>query len=364
VSIDNPWNLDPTAPASNTSVNSVFIGENMQMANINNGMRQIASFLAQATSYKSADLSTSVSTNVAAAGTGLYMDLTGANAVNHFGSPAGAEQPNAAVFRFLQYDSSASVSHGANIKLIGGVSRKMQPGDIQGVIHEGAGVWREFCFGSATGSLPMDSLSVTTITNRSMSTSAISTVTLNAASASITGLAFTTINATSVSASVGSFGIIEYGSTQLTDVYVQTKQASTAASISTSDNIPFDTSIPQNSEGLNIFSVSITPRNASSILEIHGLLYANAVSGAGNEVVAALFLDNAANAIFAASAEEASNGIVVLPIYFEHTASTTSEHIYALRYGADAGSARLNTASGNNLGGVMRSWLRVKERLP
>jgi hypothetical protein len=364
LTLDRLWQLDATNATSNSNFAGANVAENCAPSGINNAIRAMGVMVARELAFQAAAISASVSTNIVTATTGLYVPIVGAGAINSFGVIPG-EQPSAAVFRFLEFSSSASLSHGGSIFLTGGASRKTQPGDVMGVIHEGSGdQWRELFYHRADGALAADSLSVTTITNRSMSTSAISTVTLSAASMSVTNIGLASIQSTSISASVGSFGIIEYGTTQLTDVYVQTKQASTAASISTSDNIPFDTSIPQNSEGLNIFSVSITPRNASSIIEIHGLLYANAVSGAGNEVVAALFLDNAANAIFAASAEEASNGIVVLPIYFEHTASTTSEHVYALRYGADAGSARLNTAAGNNLGGVMRSWLRVKERLP
>jgi hypothetical protein len=363
VTLDRLWQLDSTNAASNSNFAGANIAENCAPSGINNALRALGVMVARDLAFQAAAISASVSTNIVTSSTGLYVPIVGAGAINSFGVIPG-EQPSAAVFRFLEFSSSASLSHGGSIFLTGGASRRTQPGDVMGVIHEGSGdQWRELFYTRATGSLPMDSLSVTTITNRSLSTSAISTVTLNAVSASITGLAFTTINATSVSASVGSFGIIKYGSTQLTDIYVQTKQASSAASTSTSDNIPFDTSIPQNNEGANAFSVSITPRNAASIIEIEGTLYMEANSGAGVELIAALFLDNAAGAIFAASTEAVSNGVVALPFYHEHTASTTSEHVYALRYGADTGSARLNTGSGNNLGGVMRSWLRVRERL-
>jgi hypothetical protein len=364
VTLDRLWQLDATNAASNSNFAGANIAENCAPSGINNALRALGVMAARELAFQAAAISASVSTNIVTSSTGLFVPISGANAINSFGVVPG-EQPSAAVFRFLQFSSSASLSHGGSIFLEGGASRRTQPGDIGGYIHAGSGdTWFELFYNRATGSLPMDSLSVTTITNRSMSTSAISTVTLNAVSASITGLAFTTINATSVSASVGAFGILKYGSTQLSEVYVQTKTASSAASASTATTIPFDTSIPQNSEGANIFSVSITPRNASSIIEIEGVLYMEAANGAGVELIAALFLDNAASAIFAASTEAVSNGVVALPFTHEHTASTTSEHIYALRYGADTGSARLNTGSGNNLGGVMRSWLRVKERLP
>jgi hypothetical protein len=364
MTLDRLWQLDATNAASNSNFAGANIAENCAPSGINNALRALGVMAARELAFQAAAISASVSTNIVTATTGLYVPIVGAGAINSFGVIPG-EQPSAAVFRFLEFSSSASLSHGGSIFLTGGASRRTQPGDVMGVIHEGSGdQWRELFYTRATGSLPMDSLSVTTITNRSMSTSAISTVTLSAASMSVTNIGLASIQSTSISASVGSFGIIEYGTTQLTDVYVQTKQASSAASTSTSDNIPFDTSVPQNSEGANIFSVSITPRNANSIIEIEGLLYISGSAGAGTELIWSLFLDNAASAIAAGTTELPSNGAVALPLYFEHTASTTSEHIYALRYGAETGTARLNTAAGNTLGGVMRSWLRVKERLP
>lgn len=200
MTIDNPWNLDPTSPISNSSFNSVNVAEGMAPSLVNNALRQLSSFLAQATSYKSADISSSASTNIAGTGTGLFMDVTGANAINHFGSPAGAEQPNAAVFRFLQYDSSASVSHGANIKLWGAASRKMQPGSVQGVIHEGSGVWRELFYTSPDGTLPINSISVTSISCLNVSANGTASATqVNAGSISATTLSVASISATAIS---------------------------------------------------------------------------------------------------------------------------------------------------------------------
>lgn len=365
--IADPWNLDPTSPVSNSNFNSVNIAENCPPSTINNGLRQLGTFLAQATSYKSADLSTSVSTNIAASGTGLYMDLTGANAVNHFGSPAGAEQPNAAVFRFLQYDSSASVSHGANIKLIGSASRKMQPGDVQGVIHEGSGVWREFCFGSASGNLPMDSLSVTTITNRSLSTSAISTVTLNAASASVTAIALTgvtTLNANSISASVGEFTLLSAGGKPTT---IHHGRATSVTYETCGTDLPVDDSIPQITEGVEVLSLTVTPTNAASVLHIRTDLALGAA--AAGLVGAGLWIDSTAGALNADGTRvEGSTDVQRLVMDHYVSASNTTQRVYHVRIGPDAGgpaNAFLNGSGGGRyFGGVMRSTLSVDEILP
>jgi hypothetical protein len=263
----------------------------------------------------------------------------------------------------VEFSSSASLSHSANLFLVGGVSRRTQPGDVGIYLHQGSSDrWKEITFSRADGGLPMDSLSVTTITNRSMSTSAISTVTLNAASASISSILLASIQSTSISASVGSFGILKYEGATVSDLYIQAVSTSSAASASTSSNIPFDTSIPQNNEGENLFSLAITPRNAASILEIEGMVWA---SGAASsiEFTVALFLDNAADAFACGSTEYGANNVQAIRVYHEHTASTTSLHTYALRYGADSSAMRINHGASGNLGGTLRSWLRIRERL-
>lgn len=362
MSLDTLFKLDPTSAASNSNFAGANIAENCLPSGINNALRSLGQMVAQQLCYQSAAISSSVSTNIATASTGLLIPISGANAINSLGTVPG-EQASAAVVRFLQFSSSASLSNGASLRLIGNASRKTQPGDIGGYIHVGsADVWHEFLYSRADGALAQDSISVTTITGRSMSTSAVSTVTLSAASASITALAFTSIQATSVSSSVGAFGILKYSGVQVSDLYIQATSTSSATSASTSSNIPYDTSIPQNNEGANLFSLSITPLNASSIIEIEGVVHASHGS-TGVDIQVALFLDNAANAIATFSTGTLAGNITPVKIYHEHTASTTSAHTYAIRYGGHSGSMLVNHTSGGNLGGTLRSWLRIRERL-
>lgn len=364
MTLDRLWQLDATNPLSNSNFAGANIAENCAPSGINNALRALGVIVARDLAFQASAVSSSVSTNIVTSTTGLYIPITGANAINSFGTVPN-EQPSAAVLRVLHFSSSASISHGSSIFLPGGQSIKTQPGDVLGVIHEGSSdQWRGLFYSRAgSAGLIQDSLSVTTITNRSLSTSAISTVTLNAASASITTIGIDVLNSlTSISSSVGSFGILKYGSTRLSEVYIQSVSVNSAASASTSSNIPFDNSAPQSSEGANLFSLSITPRNSSSILEIEGLLHVSHAT-TGVDLLAALFLDNAASAIASFTIEATANDASQIKIYHEHTASTTSEHVYAMRFGAESGSMLVNHGAGGNLGGTLRSWLRVKERL-
>ena len=352
MTINNPFNLDPVNPLSNSSFNSVNVQEGMAPSGVNNALRQLAAFLAQATSYQSAAISASVSTNIAATGTGYYIPIVGPNAINSFGLVAG-EQPGAAVMRILEFSSSASLSHGASLILLGGASRRTQPGDIGGYIHEGTSdQWREFLYNRADGSPLSDQMTV-----GSLSASMARFSHMAAQSASVSSGQYT-----SISASVGSFGALKFAGATVDDLYIQVKSVSSAASASTSSAIPYDTSAPTNSEGANLFSLSITPKSSASILEVEGEIHLSHGT-TGVDIQVGLFLDNAATAFASGSTGSLAGNVTTIKIYNEHTASTISEHIYALRYGAASGSTLVNHTSGGNLGGTLRSWLRVKERL-
>jgi hypothetical protein len=356
------YQLDPVNASSNSNYAGADIQELCAPSNLNNALRALGQMVAQQLCYKSAAISASVSTNIATASSGLYISILGSNPINSFGEVPG-EQPSAAVFRFLQFSDSASLSHGPSLQLIGSTARRTQPGDIGGYIHNGsADGWKELFYSRAEGTLAADSVSVTTITNRSLSTSAVSTVTLSAASASVTSIAFTSLQATSVSASVGKFGVLNYAGTDVANLYIQAASTSSAASASTSSNIPFDTSAPANSEGENLFSLSFTPKNATSVIEIEALVWLGDQSGSSPAIIS-LFKANGATAVAAASMEGVATNVAPLQLYYEESSSNTNARVYALRYGAESGSIKINHGAGGNLGGTLRSWLRVRERL-
>ena len=58
--ISNPWAFDPVGPTSNSNVAGANIAELCAPSGINNAIRALAGMLAQATSYQSAALSSSV----------------------------------------------------------------------------------------------------------------------------------------------------------------------------------------------------------------------------------------------------------------------------------------------------------------
>jgi hypothetical protein len=361
--LDRIWQLDVASPNSNSNYQSSNIAESCPPSGLNNALRALGSMVARELCYQSPSISASLSTNIAAATSGLFMHILGPGNISSFGLVPG-EFPDAAVVRLLYYDSSASVSHSAGkTTLLGAASRRMQPGDIQGLIHTGnSDHWREWLFSRADGSQVMTSVSATTITAGSISASAISTLTLNAASASISSIVLASINANSISASVGEFSFVSIGGH---GTIAQTVRDTDATYVTSGTSMPVDNSIPQITEGDEVLSVAITPVNASSTLEITAML--NIGASTTMNVGIALFVDATAAALHATSQRvEGAVSMSSVPLRHTVSAASTTARTYRIRIGPDAGgNAHLNgDGGGRQFGGVAVSSLTVKEILP
>jgi hypothetical protein len=366
MSLDRLYQLDPLSGTNNSVSN--FAGANIQEGNapstLNNALRALGSMIAHEFHFQATAISSSVSTNLVTSATSWFVPVTGANPISSFGTVPG-EFPSAAVLRFVQFSSSASLSNGTALRLIGGQSRRTQPGDIGGYVHVGsADVWHEFLYSRADGALPADSISVTTITNRSLSTSAVSTVTLNAASASITTIGITALSSlNSVSASVGEFTLLSAGGKPAV-LFLGRATNSTYQTLGTI--MPIDNTIPQNTEGNEVLSCTVTPTNASSTLKI---TFNGFVGGSSNQTVgAALFVDSTANALNATCAAIAGAGSIntgLTLVHYESAASTT-QRVYRVRIGGgDSVDFFLNgDGTARQFGGVAAASLTVEEILP
>lgn len=168
-----------------------------------------------------------------------------------------------------------------------------------------------------------------------------------------TGLAMT---GTTLSASGGGSGKI-----------AQVVNTQTGALATGSGGIPLDDTIPQNTEGDQYMSLSITPTNAASKLKIDVVaqLTVNAVVW----VIAALFQDANANALAAVMELAASAGDGAT-LAFTHymTAGTTSATTFKVRGGRASYAGTVTTFNGSGaarfFGGVMASSITITEILP
>ncbi len=129
--------------------------------------------------------------------------------------------------------------------------------------------------------------------------------------------------------------------------------------------LPYDDTIPQNTEGDQVFSQAITPINAGSTIYID--VFLNIGGPSGSPVSCALFVDATASAVAAASTNFI-NATTMMPLTLRYSvsAASTSSRTYALRAGSSvATDAFLNGHDSSRIfGGVSVSSMTITEVLP
>lgn len=129
-----------------------------------------------------------------------------------------------------------------------------------------------------------------------------------------------------------------------------------------STQIPTDDTIPQNTEGAQVCTVTITPTNTANRLVLEGEGFAGL--GSAGTVTAAIFQDSTANAIAATCAYGGAGELQNIKISHEMAAGTISATTFNLKVGPNAGAANAYTNGTNSarlFGGVAAWRFRVRE---
>ena len=122
---------------------------------------------------------------------------------------------------------------------------------------------------------------------------------------------------------------------------VQIVYQSTSAVVSAPGTTPYDNTIPQNTEGTQIITATITPKNANNLLLIKftGVISNPGVNGYVYPATIALFQDATANALSATSCNvNWCNGTSLI---YSMTAGTTSATTFKIRIGVVTGGSGL-----------------------
>lgn len=144
---------------------------------------------------------------------------------------------------------------------------------------------------------------------------------------------------------------------------VQIVNTQTGASATGTTAIPFDDTIPQNTEGDEYMTLAITPTNASNKLKIDVVVQC----GTNNAAIlsCALFQDSTADALAASIPNNIlGNTGTILNLTHYMTAGTTSATTFKVRAGTEVGSNtfRLNGTDGSRrYGGVCISSITITE---
>lgn len=126
--------------------------------------------------------------------------------------------------------------------------------------------------------------------------------------------------------------------------------------------LPYDDTIPQNTEGTEFMSQAITPKSATNTLIIEATIFLS--NSATNSMTAALFQDSTANALAASSTYMfTATGAICLKLRHTMTAGTTSSTTFKVRAGGDAaGTITFNGSGGaRRFGGITLSNIKVTE---
>ncbi len=161
------------------------------------------------------------------------------------------------------------------------------------------------------------------------------------------------------------YGVAKVASaTTIAGVVVQEVNTQLVTSSLGTTAIPFDDTIPQNTEGDEYMTLAITPMSATNKLRIQAVLV-GAPASDDRRMTMALFQDATASAIDVTTTRcpLATASFLVIDHYM--TAGTTSATTFKIRAGANNGNFRVNGENGARLfGGVMVSSITITEIAP
>jgi len=147
-----------------------------------------------------------------------------------------------------------------------------------------------------------------------------------------------------------------------TGTLVQEVASSSNAVATGTTIIPLDDTIPQNTEGDQYLTVTITPKSSSNLLIIEStVMGAHSVNA---HLIQAMYQDSTANALTATAVYQASpQQIMTWTSRYTMTAGTTSATTFKIRAGGSAaGTFTFNgSSSGRFFGAITKSSLVVRE---
>ncbi len=143
---------------------------------------------------------------------------------------------------------------------------------------------------------------------------------------------------------------------------VQTVYAQSVAATNGSTVIPEDDTIPQNTEGIEALTCTITPTSATNKLNFQ--ITVPCSSSAAATMTVALFQDTNANALAVGFARMAAGTGTTINLTYQMAAGTTSATTFKIRFGgSNAGTFYINSGSagGREYGGVCATSITITE---
>jgi len=290
--------------------------------------------------------------------TGNVVHITGTTDIDNFGTAS-----KAGLFRVVEFDGVLSLNHSSTIDNPGGANITTAAGD-RAIIYADTTTLAKVIYSRADGTAVAASLSAASNGGAGVSGSAVSVDPNNATDTAIAAGDEILFGDVSDSDNVkkdtvqGILDLVPASGGKLVQVVnTQTGAVATGTTV-----IPYDDTIPQNTEGDEYMTLAITPTSASNTLEFDIVVQAS-FSGGGRQI-AALFQDSTADSI-AVGAMRVDSSAEIVTISFKHemTAGTTSATTFKVRSGnGNSGTTTFNGASGaRRFGGVCASSITIRE---
>jgi hypothetical protein len=126
--------------------------------------------------------------------------------------------------------------------------------------------------------------------------------------------------------------------------------------------IPYDDTIPQNTEGTQILSLSFAAKSTTNRVRGRFRGFVSSATSARN-VIAAVFSSASASAIAATiTSTPGADQPTTIDFEFEYVPASTSSLTYTVRLGPQAGTVRMNgNSAGRLMGGVSSATLILEE---
>jgi hypothetical protein len=144
---------------------------------------------------------------------------------------------------------------------------------------------------------------------------------------------------------------------------LQTQIVTLGTVLTGTTTVPYDNTIPQITEGIQVLSLNITPKNNSSILEIQYQIIISAGSGMADRYTSSLYKVGSSNALITSTQYLAGLETGILSGLFRITSGGTSQQTFTIRAGCStAGTVTINGVSGSQYyGGTFNSYMIIKE---
>lgn len=243
----------------------------------------------------------------------------------------------------LKFSGALTITHSANLILPGAANITTVAGDVAHFVSESSGVWR--CTDYTRSSAAATASGLTMATSRLLGRTTASTGAIE-------------------EITVGNGLSLSGGNLAVSGGVVQRVEGTPYTTYnSTSTTIPTDDTIPQNTEGAEWATVTITPKNASNRLVIEAFFSLVTTGTSTATACFALFQDSTANALAATGATQTTGGYIS-NAYVKHemAAGTTSATTFKVRAGASSGNLYVNGGtSARTYGGIASVRISVTE---